>query len=173
MAYYIKGNRVLSEEENANEGCGEALGGVFIMFLGVLFILSPGILITSLLNLFIDFTTSQLWGTAIVGCIIVIIGLFALKGKDGLGKNYLITAVGCSLFMFISYLMVSDNNCFYNTVAKMLSSDSSSTEEPTENATESFVPSNSDEVFAFYERVIRKVEDTESTEYAAKESRWS
>ena len=69
--------------------------------------------------------------------------------------------------------MISENNCFYNTVTKMLSSDSSSTEEPTENATESFVPSNSDEVFAFYERVIRKVEDTESTEYAAKESRWS
>ena len=81
MAYYFKGNRILTEEENANEGCGEALGGAFIMFLGVLFILSPGILITSLLNLFIDFTTSQLWGTAIVGCIIVIIGLFALTER--------------------------------------------------------------------------------------------
>lgn len=169
MAYHIKGNRILSEEENAQEGCMEGLGALILVILGVLFILSPGILITSLLNLFIDFTTGQLWGTAIVGCIIVIIGLFALKGEDGLGKHYLITAVVCSLFMFVSYLMVSENNCFYNTVTKMFSSDSSSTE----NATESFVPSNSDEVFVFYKRVIRKVEDTESTEYAAKESKWS
>ena len=124
MPLYIKDNRILTEEEKNNEEMGDGCASAVMLFIGVLFILSPGILITSLLATFIDFTTSQLWGTAIIASIVVIIGVAVLLGGNEVIKGYLITALCCSLFMFIIYLFKPDN-CFYNTICRMLNTEAS------------------------------------------------
>lgn len=103
MPLYIKDNRILTQEEKNNEEMGDGCASAVMLFIGVLFVLSPGILITSLLATFIDFTTSQLWGAAIVASIAVIIGVAILLGGNDVIKGYLITALCCSLFMFIIY----------------------------------------------------------------------
>lgn len=150
MALYIEGNRILTEEEKGNEGCGAGLAALLLLVIGALFVLSPGIIITSLLNLGIHFTTSQLWGCAIVCSIIVAIGLAMLVGTDSLKTSYLATAVICSLFMFLSYLFAPDNNCFYNTVRRLLLMDSPSTKEPTGGVANDSVMSDSEGSLAFF-----------------------
>ena len=124
MPLYIKDNRILTQEEKNNEDMGDGCASAVMLFIGVLFVLSPGILITSLLATFIDFTTSQLWGAAIVASIAVIIGVAIILGGNDVIKGYLITALCCSLFMFIIYLFIPDN-CFYNTICRMLNTESS------------------------------------------------
>lgn len=125
MALYIKGDRILTEDEKNREDIGEGCGAMVILILGVLFILSPGIIITSLLNLIIDFTTGQLWGSAIVGSIIVAIFLACIWGSENISKTYLGTAVISTVFMIVVYLF-SPNNCFYNTVKAMFDTEASS-----------------------------------------------
>ena len=107
MALYIRGNRILTQEEKNNEDMGDGCASAVLLFLAVLFVLSPGILVTSLLSTFIDFTTSQLWGTAIVSSIVIGIGVAWLNGGNDIVKGYLITALCCSLFMFIYYLFIT------------------------------------------------------------------
>lgn len=124
MPLYIKDNRILTEDEKNNEEMGDGCAGAVMLFIGVLFVLSPGILITSLFTTFIDFTTSQLWGTAIVASIAVLIGVAVLLGGNDVIKGYLITALCCTLFMFIVYLFKPDN-CFYKTFCRMLNTESS------------------------------------------------
>jgi len=131
MPLYIKDNRILTQEEKNNEEMGDGCASAVMLFIGVLFVLSPGILITSLLATFIDFTTSQLWGAAIVASIAVIIGVAILLGGNDVIKGYLITALCCSLFMFIIYLFKPDN-CFYNTICRMLNTEASKNE-PSQN----------------------------------------
>ena len=129
MALYIRGNRILTQEEKNNEDMGDGCASAVLLFLAVLFVLSPGILVTSLLSTFIDFTTSQLWGTAIVSSIVIGIGVAWLNGGNDIVKGYLITALCCSLFMFIYYLF-KPNNCYYDTINKMLNVKSSDNESP-------------------------------------------
>ena len=125
MALYIKGDRILTEEEKNREEMGEGCGAMVILILGVLFILSPGIIITSLLNLMMDFTTGQLWGSAIVGSIIIAIILACIWGTENITKSYLGTAVVSTVFMIVVYLF-SPNNCFYNTIKAMFDTEASS-----------------------------------------------
>lgn len=136
MALYIKDNRILTQEEKNNEEMGDGCASAVMLFIGVLFVLSPGILITSLFATFIDFTTSQLWGAAIVASIAVIIGIAILLGGNDVIKGYLITALCCSLFMFIIYLFIPDN-CFYNTICRMLNTESSKKTSPNDAASDS------------------------------------
>lgn len=136
MPLYIKDNRILTQEEKNNEDMGDGCASAVMLFIGVLFVLSPGILITSLLATFIDFTTSQLWGAAIVASIAVIIGVAIILGGNDVIKGYLITALCCSLFMFIIYLFIPDN-CFYNTICRMLNTESSKKTSQSEAASDS------------------------------------
>lgn len=136
MPLYIKDNRILTQEEKNNEDMGDGCASAVMLFIGVLFVLSPGILITSLLATFIDFTTSQLWGAAIVASIAVIIGVAILLGGNDVIQGYLITALCCSLFMFIIYLFIPDN-CFYNTICRMLNTESSKKTPQSEAASDS------------------------------------
>lgn len=133
MPLYLKGNRILTQseknDEDLNDGCTEAA----MLFIALLFILSPGILITSILTLSIDFSISQLWGSAIVASIVVLIGLAVLLGGGEIIKNYLITALCCSIFMFVYYLFKPDN-CYYNTIVRMLNSESSENKTPQNNS---------------------------------------
>ena len=131
MALYIRGNRILTQEEKNNEDMGDGCASAVLLFLAVLFVLSPGILITSLLSTFIDFTTSQLWGTAIVSSIVIGICVAWINGGNDIVKGYLITALCCSLFMFVYYLF-KPNNCYYNTINKMLNVESSDNKSPHE-----------------------------------------
>ena len=73
MALHVKGNRILTEEEKNKEEMSEDVGGGILLIIAVLFLLSPGIILTSLINPLFNFTTSQLWGSAIVGTIVVMI----------------------------------------------------------------------------------------------------
>jgi TonB family protein len=134
-----------------------------MLFIGVLFVLSPGILITSLLATFIDFTTSQLWGAAIVASIAVIIGVAILLGGNDVIKGYLITALCCSLFMFIIYLFIPDN-CFYNTICRMMNTESSKKTSQSEVASDSkaYSPaSSSANKDVIYEKSNEATEETD------------
>lgn len=122
MAFYIKGNRILSEQEHNDEELSSGCASMFLLISAVVclvcFILSPGIIITSLLSLGITFTTSQLWGCAIAGSIVVAVALALIWGFKTLFKSYLITAVVSTLFVVI-FSLFNSNNCFLNTVCNM------------------------------------------------------
>jgi len=163
MPLYIKDNRILTQEEKNNEEMGDGCASAVMLFIGVLFVLSPGILITSLLATFIDFTTSQLWGAAIVASIAVIIGVAILLGGNDVIKGYLITALCCSLFMFIIYLFIPDN-CFYNTICRMLNTESSKKTSQSEVASDSkaYSPaSSSANKDVIYEKSNEATEETD------------
>lgn len=163
MPLYIKDNRILTQEEKNNEEMGDGCASAVMLFIGVLFVLSPGILITSLLATFIDFTTSQLWGAAIVASIAVIIGVAILLGGNDVIKGYLITALCCSLFMFIIYLFIPDN-CFYNTICRMLNTESSKKTSQSEAASDSkaYSPvSSSANKDVIYEKSNEATEETD------------
>lgn len=163
MPLYIKDNRILTQEEKNNEEMGDGCASAVMLFIGVLFVLSPGILITSLLATFIDFTTSQLWGAAIVASIAVIIGVAILVGGNDIIKGYLITALCCSLFMFIIYLFIPDN-CFYNTICRMLNTESSKKTSQSEAASDSkaYSPvSSSANKDVIYEKSNEATEETD------------
>ena len=163
MPLYIKDNRILTQEEKNNEEMGDGCASAVMLFIGVLFVLSPGILITSLLATFIDFTTSQLWGAAIVASIAVIIGVAILLGGNDVIKGYLITALCCSLFMFIIYLFIPDN-CFYNTICRMLNTESSKKTPQSEAASDSkaYSPvSSSANKDVIYEKSNEATEETD------------
>lgn len=163
MPLYIKDNRILTQEEKNNEEMGDGCASAVMLFIGVLFVLSPGILITSLLATFIDFTTSQLWGAAIVASIAVIIGVAILLGGNDIIKGYLITALCCSLFMFIIYLFIPDN-CFYNTICRMLNTESSKKTSQSEAASDSkaYSPvSSSANKDVIYEKSNEATEETD------------
>ena len=119
MAYYIRGNRILTQREKDTEDIGGGCAGMILLLLLVLFVLSPGIIITSILSLMMTFTTGQLWGTAIIGSIVVAIGLAIAFGGSNLGKTYLGTAVLSTIFMIVMHLM-TPNNCFSDTVIAMM-----------------------------------------------------
>lgn len=129
MAFYIKGNRILSEQEHNDEELSDGCASMFLLILAVVclvcFILSPGIIITSLLSLGITFTTSQLWGCAIAGSIVVAVALALIWGFKTLFKSYLITAVVSTLFVVILSLFNS-NNFFLHTVCSMFDYNGSS-----------------------------------------------
>ena len=163
MPLYIKDNRILTQEEKNNEDMGDGCASAVMLFIGVLFVLSPGILITSLLATFIDFTTSQLWGAAIVASIAVIIGVAILLGGNDVIQGYLITALCCSLFMFIIYLFIPDN-CFYNTICRMLNTESSKKTPQSEAASDSkaYSPvSSSANKDVIYEKSNEATEETD------------
>lgn len=104
------------EEEDNNAG---AVGLVGLVLLLILFALSPGILVTSLLRFVVDLTISQMWGCSIVACI-VLMGYMYFFTKNGLSfTRYLICAGVSAAFILILTLFVNDN-CFYNTVKIML-----------------------------------------------------
>ena len=121
MALHVKGNRILTEEEKTKEDITEGMSGITVLIIGLLFLLSPGIIITSLLHLLFDFTTSQLWGSAIVGTIVVMIIMYFTIGISV--SRYLICAGICGGFIIVLTLFNSDN-IFWNTTKAMFKTDS-------------------------------------------------
>lgn len=121
MALHVKGNRILTEEEKNTEEMSEGLSGGILLLIGVLFLLSPGIILTSLINPLFNFTTSQLWGSAIVGSIVVMIIMYFTIGISV--SRYLICSGICGGFIIIWTLFNSDN-IFWNTTKAMLDIDS-------------------------------------------------
>lgn len=121
MALHVKGNRILTDEEKNQEEMGENAAGGLLLLIGVLFLLSPGIIITSLINPLFDFTTSQLWGSAIVGTIVAMIIMHYTIGISV--SRYLICAGVCGGFVIILTLFNSDN-IFWNTTKAMFDSNS-------------------------------------------------
>ena len=119
MAYYIRGNRILTQREKDAEDLGGGCVGMIVLLLLVLFVLSPGIIITSILSLMMTFTIGQLWGTTVIGSIVVAIGLAIVFGVNNLGRNYLVTAVLSTIFMIVIHLM-TPNNCFSDTIFAMM-----------------------------------------------------
>jgi hypothetical protein len=121
MALHVKGNRILTEEEKNKEEMSEDVGGGILLIIAVLFLLSPGIILTSLINPFFNFTTSQLWGSAIVGTIVVMIIMYFTIGISV--SRYLICAGICGGFIIVLTLFNSDN-IFWNTTKAMFDTDS-------------------------------------------------
>lgn len=101
-----------TDEEYTNEQGGKILAGCFLFVIGVLFVLSPGIIITSILNLMFDFTSSQLWWSSIICTIIVVAIMYFTIGLSL--KNYCICAGICAGFIIILTLITTDN-IFWNT----------------------------------------------------------
>lgn len=179
MPLYLKGNRILTQSEKDDEDLNDGCSGAVMILIGLLFILSPGILVTSILTLFIDFTTSQLWGSAIVASIVVLIALAVLLGGEGIIKNYLITALCCSLFMFVYYLFKPDN-CYYNTIMRMLDSESSENKSPSNNSASDSVAyisvsNTSNNATAYYSQSNNETEEFDEADYEEEENeeRWA
>ncbi len=118
MALYIRGDRILTEEEKNNE---DGIWGTIILItllICFIFVLAPGILITSHLTSYIDMSTSQLWGTAIVSSLAFLVILILLFGKEKCLKNYAIAASVCFGYMLLFYLF--NNDCvYYKTIKEM------------------------------------------------------
>lgn len=107
MAFYIKGNRILSEDEYNNEEGGF---GAALALLGLS--LSPGIILTSFIEPFFLFTTGHLWASVITGCIVVAILMYFFIGLSF--YRYLICSVICAGFIGL-FTLYSSNNIFWNT----------------------------------------------------------
>lgn len=108
--------RYYVEDDN---GGAEGIAGLIIGLLCVLFVLAPGVLVTSLLRLLIDLTVSQLWGCSIVANLALGAYMYFFT-KNGFSiKRYLICAGISAAFIFILTLFINDN-CFYDTVKAML-----------------------------------------------------
>lgn len=103
-------------DDDENDEVGAVIG--VILLLCFIFILAPGVIATSLLHLFIDFSVSQLWGCSIVSSLILV-GYMHLFTEDGFSmRDYLIYAGISAAFIIIVTLFVNDN-CFFNTVKEM------------------------------------------------------
>ena len=126
MALHVKGNRILTEEEKNTEEMSEGMSGGILLLIGVLFLLSPGIILTSLINPLFNFTTSQLWGSAIVGSIVVMIIMYFTIGISA--SRYLICAGICGGFIIV-WTLFNSNNIFWNTTKAMFKTDSDKTTE--------------------------------------------
>lgn len=122
MALHVKGNRILTDEENNREEMGENGAAGLALLIGVLFLLSPGIILTSFINPLFNFTTSQLWGSAIICSIIVMIIMYFTIGLSA--TRYLICAAACGGFIIILTLFTSDN-IFWNTTKALFGFNSS------------------------------------------------
>ena len=94
------------KEDDSSEGL--AAGAIILVF-ALLFILSPGIVITSLIYYIIDsMTTGQLWGTSIYW-------------KGGTIKNYLIcSAIIGFLILLITLFYGIEGNIFIETLKDMI-----------------------------------------------------
>lgn len=104
------------KEDDSSEGL--AAGAIILVF-ALLFILSPSIVITSLIYYIIDsMTIGQLWGTSIVGSLAVL-GIICWKG--GTIKNYLIcSAIIGFLILLITLFYGIEGNIFIETLKDMI-----------------------------------------------------
>lgn len=133
MALYIRGNRILTQREKDNEDLNDGCTDAVMLLIGVLGVLSPGILITSYLISFFDFSTSQLWGAVIVASLAVLIVIAIICKGEGVIKAYLGTALCCVIFMGVYSLFKSDNR-YLKTLEKMFDTESSNNDSPQDNA---------------------------------------
>lgn len=163
MPLYLRGNRILTQREKDNEDLNDGCTDAAMLLIGLIFLITPGILITSLINNFSDFTTSQLWGISIVASIVVFIGIAILLRGEGVVKGYLITALCCTLFMFVYYLFKPDN-CFYNTIVKMFETESTDDNTPQEDAASDSITYNTVSNNYYNEMVIEEKNDQELEE---------
>lgn len=113
MAYYVHGNRINTEDDEDRENSGLLI----LLLLFAAFILSPGIIITAFIQPIFHFSVSQLWGSAIVGSIVVAIAIHYSIGLTF--SRYLICGGICGGFIILLTLFKGEN-MFSNTVIEML-----------------------------------------------------
>jgi Na+/proline symporter len=91
---------------------------IFLLLLASIFILSPAILITSLISLIVDTEIGPLWGTTLIVTAIIIGTMYWKWGGEGLIKKYLII---CSIVSFIGLLfcLFVNDNFIIDTIYKM------------------------------------------------------
>lgn len=146
MAYYIKENRILTEEEKFHEDATNGLTELCLALIGIVFLLSPGIVITSLIHWAFQLTTGQLWGSAVICTIAVVIIMYFTIGISL--TRYLICASTCAGFIIILTLCFGDN-IFWNTVKDMFE-----TEENEKTKTTDYEQTSMDEQKTYYFRAF-------------------
>lgn len=104
-------------EEDNNDGGAIIVFGILAIV--VLVILSPGIIVTSLIQNIIYLSISQCWGCSIVTCILFCICLHFFTETGLTFKKYAIWAVCIGGFILLLTLFDNDN-CFIETVKFML-----------------------------------------------------
>lgn len=107
---------VLKNEDEENEGA--AMIGMVLLVVCIAFVLTPGIILTSFLNLFIDFTLGQLWGCSVVGTLLFGAYLYFYT-EGGLSLKRFLIGVGiCAGIMILVTLFIPEN-LFATTVKEM------------------------------------------------------
>jgi hypothetical protein len=110
------GKYVIKDEEE--DAAGYAMAGMILFVICFVFVLSPGIIITSFLNLFINFTVGQLWGSSIIGTLGFIACLYFFSENGFSFKHFLIYAgIGAGIMILIT-LFIPDN-LFSATIKEM------------------------------------------------------
>lgn len=91
--------------KNEGNSCLSWIFLILVFFTLVAF--SPGIVVASIFNSYMDIGIGPLWGITLVVCIILA-AMFYFSGENGL-KNYAIMATTVTVICFILFLFKSDN----------------------------------------------------------------
>lgn len=95
-----------------------AVGVLVLIVLAIAFLISPGIIVTSLLRFLIDLSVSQCWGCSIVTCLVLCTCLHFFTETGLTFRKYAICVLCSGLFILLFTLFINDN-CFYNTLIYM------------------------------------------------------
>lgn|SRR5574344_496997 len=144
----IDGKWVLAKDDDSSEG----MVALFILLLLILFILSPGIIIGTMVNQFSPLTScGALWGTAAIASAVVLVASWTITRSP---TSYIVIAVICSIFLIIFYFYKKDN-IFEKYINGMFPSTENNTEQ-VEN-TSSNNPITSDTTNANYGNNIQTI----------------